>query len=321
VWWDLRSGTPTRRLKIGTGRHPLALSPDGRTAAVGIEGGFELVDIRSGTKREVPSVRGGTPSWLLFDHDGETVVSTSLDGTVALWDLPSATLRETLFGHSGAVMQPAFGPDGTLYTVSHDGTAIAWDLAGERGLERPFTFTHDPSPDPDFPGHPGRFAPDGRLIAVGLQGHGIQLWDSSTMNRFGPPLRETGGEVKDMVFSGDGSTLAATSLDTVTIWDVENRSLRAGPFRSEFFVGISADGSLLATVYGSLFAPVASSGVRLRDVATGEPIGTITNAARAAVGSIAFSPAGSTLAVVHWKGGTVELWDASGPSLVTTLPG
>jgi WD40 repeat protein len=228
VWWDLRSGTPTRRLKIGTGRHPLALSPDGRTAAVGIEGGFELVDIRSGTKREVPSVRGGTPSWLLFDHDGETVVSTSLDGTVALWDLPSATLRETLFGHSGAVMQPAFGPDGTLYTVSHDGTAIAWDLAGERGLERPFTFTHDPSPDPDFPGHPGRFAPDGRLIAVGLQGHGIQLWDSSTMNRFGPPLRETGGEVKDMVFSGDGSTLAATSLDTLTIWDVENRSLRAG---------------------------------------------------------------------------------------------
>jgi WD40 repeat protein/DNA-binding SARP family transcriptional activator len=320
VWLDLRSGASTRRLTIEDGRHPLALSPDGRTAAVGVDGGFELINIGSRAKRMVPGARGGTPSWLLFSGDGETVVSTSLDGTVALWDLPAATLRETLLGHSGAVMQPAFGPDGTLYTVSHDGTAIAWDLAGERGFERPFVFTHDPSPDIDYSGHTGRFSPDGKLIAVGLQGRGIQLWDTTTMRAFGPPLRETGGEVKDQVFSADGSTLAATSLDTVTVWDVENRSLRAGPFRSEFFVGISADGSLLATVDGAFLGTVAGSSVRLRDVATGEPIGTIPDAARTEVGSIAFSPAGSTLAVVHWKGGTVELWDATGPSLVTTLP-
>ena len=27
VWWDLRSRAPTRRLRIGTGHHALALSP------------------------------------------------------------------------------------------------------------------------------------------------------------------------------------------------------------------------------------------------------------------------------------------------------
>ena len=34
----------------------LALSPDGGTAAVGIDGGFELVDTRSGAERKVPAL-------------------------------------------------------------------------------------------------------------------------------------------------------------------------------------------------------------------------------------------------------------------------
>ena len=43
-----------------------------------------------------------------------------LDGTVTLWDTGSATLRETLRGHSASAEQPEFSPDGkTLYTASH----------------------------------------------------------------------------------------------------------------------------------------------------------------------------------------------------------
>ena len=85
----------------------------------------------------------------------------------------SATPRETLRGHSAAVGQPVFSPDGaTLYTASDDGTAIAWDIDGSRRLGRPFRFTHDRAPDPLFDRHPGRFSPDGRLIAVGLKERG-----------------------------------------------------------------------------------------------------------------------------------------------------
>ena len=58
-------------------------------------------------------------------------MSTNFDGTVTRWDVASATVRETLSGHSASVQQPVFSPEGkTLYTVSFDGTAIAWDLAG-----------------------------------------------------------------------------------------------------------------------------------------------------------------------------------------------
>ena len=51
----------------------------------------------------------------------------SIDGAVTLWDVETAH-RETLRGHSVAVVQPVFSPDGkTLGTASHDGTTIAWN--------------------------------------------------------------------------------------------------------------------------------------------------------------------------------------------------
>ena len=174
AWWDLDSREKTRTIEIEDGYRALALSPDGRTAAIGIDGGIQLIDVRTGAVREAKGALAASPIWLLFSPDGKTVVSTNLDGTVTLWDAGAATPSETLRGHSSSVRQPVFSPDGeTLYTASHDGTAIAWDLSGDRRLGRRFTFTHDRGLS-DWPDrHPGRFSPDGRLIAVGLKDGGI----------------------------------------------------------------------------------------------------------------------------------------------------
>jgi WD40 repeat protein len=232
VWWNLRRGTPTRQLAIGTGQHALALSPDAGTIAVGVHRGIQLVDTRSGAVRTAAGALGGAPSWLVFSPDGATVVSTSLDGTVALWDVDSATRRETLRGHSAAVQQPVFSPDGrTLYTVSHDGAALAWDIGGDRGLGRRFTFTHEDaralvhgqdSVESNFDGHPGSFSPDGRLVALGLNDHGIGLWDPTDLTPVGPPLSNTGGPVFSLAIAPDGGTLAAVTREGLaTLWDVD----------------------------------------------------------------------------------------------------
>ena len=164
---------------------------------------------------------------MLFSPDGKMVVATNRDKTVTRWDVESATPLETLRGHSNFVQQPVFSPDGkTLYTVSHDGTAIAWDLTGDRRLGRPFTFTHDRTfSTTGFDGHPGRFSPDGRLIAVGLKEQGVALWDARELTPVGAPLLDTGGEVKTLAFSPDGRTLAAVTERTLTLWDVRSRSL------------------------------------------------------------------------------------------------
>ncbi len=327
VWWDMRTRTATRRVTTGAGRHALALSPDGRTAAVGVTRGIQLVDTRTGAVRTTPGALAGAPNWLLFSPDGRTVVSTSLDGTVALWDARSATLRETLRGHSRTVQQPAFSPDGeTLYTASHDGTVVAWDVpphggvdgvvTGGRGLGRRFTFTSDRAPDAaGFDGRPGSFSPDGRLIAVGLEGRGIRLWDATDLTPVGPPLATTGGSVWALAFAPDGRTLAAVTIEgQATLWDVERRSLLRGPFRiAEGATGVSfsPDGTMLATAGGS-------HGVTLWDATTGARVGQVGGDVSA--GAVAFSPVGPTVAFVHDEGGSVEVWDVVRHARIAMLP-
>ena len=75
--------------------------------------------------------------------------------------------------------------------MSHDGTAIAWDLTGDRRLGRPFTFTNDRRfSTTGFDGHPGEFSPDGGLIAVGLKEQGIALWDATDSSRSAGPCSQ-----------------------------------------------------------------------------------------------------------------------------------
>jgi WD40 repeat protein len=315
AWWDLRSGKKTRTEEIETGQlHAVAVSRDGLTAAVGIEHGLQLVDLRSGRTRTAMGSFTGSPSWVLFSPDGKTVVSTNPDDTVSRWAVESARLRETLRGHSSSVQQPVFSPDGkTLYTVSHDGTAIAWELGRDRRLGRTFTFTDDRTfSTAGFDGHPGRFSPDGRLIAVGLKRQGIGLWDARKLRPVGGPLVDTNGEVKSLAFSPDGRTLAgATSGGALTIWDVGSRSRLHGPIEAggAFTPGVafSADGATLATT--------SDFGVTLRDARSGEIVREI---ASLPANDIAFSADRSRIAFARPYQGGAEVWDvASGTSLVT----
>ena len=101
VWWDLDTGRKEKTLEIDHGYggyRALGRSPDGRTVAVGLSRGFGLVDVRTGAVRRARGARA-FPIALVFSPDGGTVVSTNVDGTVAVWDAetrrwstPAATL-------------------------------------------------------------------------------------------------------------------------------------------------------------------------------------------------------------------------------------
>ena len=159
TWWDLDNHERTRTLKIADGYRALALSPDGRSAAIGLDDGIELIDLRTSARRASRGTLASSPIWLQFAPDGKSIASTSRDGTVTIWDVATLTPRESLRGHSDSVWQPVFSPDGrTLYTTSSDGSAIVWDLSRTRRFGRPFTFTHDQGPYEWPDTHRGRSA-------------------------------------------------------------------------------------------------------------------------------------------------------------------
>ena len=247
-------------------------------------------------------------------------MSTNLDGTVTLWDVETATPRETLRGHWNSVQQPVFAPDGkTLYTVSHDGTAIAWDMTGKRGLGRTFTFTHDrPISAAGFDGHPGEFSPDGRLIAVGLKERGIALWDARelTTARCRPcsrpaarssrlPSHRTGERLRRR--RGDGARHALGRPFAIAARDeLERRTDDAGlrrlqPGRSE------------------RSRRRASRGVMLWDAATGARLGQI--GAGETARRPTFSADGRMIASARgWKGGA-DVWDVATRTSTATVDG
>jgi WD40 repeat protein/tRNA A-37 threonylcarbamoyl transferase component Bud32 len=320
TWWDLHSGKKTKALAVEDGYRALALSPDGRSAAIGLDDGVRLVDVRTGTVRESRGALPSNPNWLLFTPDSKTLVSTGSDGVVTVWDVAPLTVRETLRGHSEVVWQPVFSPDGkTLYTASNDGTVIAWDVTQRRRFGRRFTFARGGAPQEALDGYPARFSPDGRLIAVGLRAKGIQLRDANSLSPVGAPLVPTAGEVAALAFSRDGRTLAAvTQNGMATVWDTRSRSLRRGPFRvdrtSANGVSISADGTMIATA--------GADGAELWDLATGDSLGHIGD--YSAPGDIAFAPTGSLVAFVRdgylaGGGGDIEVWDATRRIRITKI--
>ncbi|GAB3804350.1 caspase, EACC1-associated type [Micromonospora zhanjiangensis] len=287
----------------------VAFNPRGTALAVSADSGTVWL-LDPTTRREI--ARAEPPDKDV--HDGDAALAFSPNGKllatadgpwVRLWN--SADLRKIGAPLRGAesnkkVTAVTFNPGGTvLTTAATDGAIRFWNPATGREIGQRITVSKGVV----------RLAsnPSGSILATANGDGTVGLWDPHTHRAIGAPLAvHPTGEVSDVVFSPDGTTLATLASGLVQFWDVATRK-EIGNFIS--LEQSALPNGLAFNPAGTMLAAAAGDNtVRLYNPATRRPIGapliagTFGYQATAAV----INPQGTILATSDSRG-TVELWN------------
>jgi WD40 repeat protein len=266
--WDAATGRQRDSLPL----HPLvrlrclALSPDGRTLALGCSGGMlARWDLPAHQERSSLFVKPGdrvvfegwATGWkllpafpefptsvcaLAWAPDGKILASASDDGFLQLWDSAADRELAILARDRADVTCLAFSPDGKTLALNHGRQVELWDVAA-RQLKQTLA------------GHQGvvgclAFSPDGTILASGSEDGRIKLWDLCT----GQEKTTLVGHLEratSLAFTPDGKDLVSGSWDrSVRLWHVltgrELLSLEDHQGKVHC-VAFSADGRTLAS--------------------------------------------------------------------------
>jgi len=324
--------TATRELADADALLSEAMSPDGRTLAVGSQDQavrlYDITNPRAPTFLSILTAHTDPVHAVAFSPDGHTLATASYE-TVRLWglnDLRHPIPTAVLTGYTGSVEAMAFSPDGhTLATASSgsDATARLWDL----------TEAHHPTLAATLTGltgtvHAVAFSPDGHTLATSDDSRTVQLWNLTNPHHptFVATLTGYTSGINAVAFSPDGHTLASASDDgTVRLWNISDPHhptalpTLTGHTDSVEAVAFSPDGHTLATAS-------YDKTVRLWDISDPHhptALPTLTGHT-GPIKAVTFSPEGHTLASAS-RDGTVRLWDTGDPhqpvAILTDLTG
>ncbi|MFQ3662463.1 MAG: hypothetical protein SNJ69_08725 [Chloroflexaceae bacterium] len=300
---SLEQGAPLWAIDCPT--HCAALGPGGRLLALSMGSRILLWDLARSELLGTCNGHDDRVTAIAFAPDGQTLASTSLDGTVRLWrcaghghPVALALLRDG----NDPLLSVAFSPDGTLIASGGADRAVRiW-----RAFDRVRLQT--------LKGHGGgvealAFSPDGAMLAAGSRGRVARMWSTRAWQAL-HVLEDHEGAVESLAFSPDGATLATGAADhQVRLWDArDGNRLRTLQGHSGPIVGVAfgPDGATLATV-------AEDERLIAWRVADGAPVTNLralgTRATALAVGPcgerLAVGTSDGSLAVYHLEGSGV----------------
>ena len=225
--WDAHTGQPVGEpVRVITDPILPAGAWNSKTGRIGAQTQPGAIEIRDAELKRlgVPIWPGQPVSYFDFSPDGRTIVTSSVDSTVRLWDVETGKPVGQPLDSQGLILTIAFSPDGHLLAAGTQGATEnapnalrLWDIR-----------TSQPVGDPvpvDSVVTATVFSPDGRTLATGSADGMIRLWDVDTKTQLGASLTGHTSIVTSLSFSPDGTRLLSTSVDrALRVWPLPKAS-------------------------------------------------------------------------------------------------
>lgn len=201
-------------------QYQLTASTDGNLLAISNgSGGLEVYDMAAQTALTTADTSLDTDVPILFTEDGTQIIAAGSNYDVYMWDLEAGGEPVTLDGHTSGVEAMAISPDGSLLvTGSTDDTIIVWSMADGSLVETIDLSEEDYSTRDTFA---VAFTPDGSGI---ITGHGglMRVWDAESLTVSSEISIVGEGQVRDIVFSPDGSQFIIRSSEATNAVQLYN---------------------------------------------------------------------------------------------------
>lgn len=127
--WNVETGECHLNLSNQNKVMSVTFHPNGQLLASGDGKLIKLWDLGTGELIQTFAGHDGTVLSLVFDSDGNTIVSSSIDSTIKIWSIDTGRCIQVLSGHETSVRAIDLTPDSrTLVSSSTDGTIRLWDL-------------------------------------------------------------------------------------------------------------------------------------------------------------------------------------------------
>ncbi len=209
--------SPHRKASLYRLGSAYAFDPEANLMVIGMPDGsvrFRNVANNELFSQQLEKVHEGSVRNVEFSSDGQAVVTGGVDGSVAIWDAKTGSLRaEPQDVHEGSVRNVEFSSDGqTVVTGGIDGSVAIWDA-------KTGSLRAEPQNVHEGVANSIEFSSDGQTV-VTVGDDSVAFWDITS----GLPLTDSifivPNGVEDIATNHDSSTIVFTGKEGhVFFWD------------------------------------------------------------------------------------------------------